>query len=70
MTTHYGERYNVEIKGRAVIITDLLGPNQGTVIKRKIAESKQIGNFAPIYVRLKGKLVSVERLLYTKEKVY
>lgn len=70
MTTHYGERYNVEIKGRTVIITDLIGPNQGNVIKRKIAESKQIGNFAPIYVRLKGKLVSVERLLYTKEKVY
>ena len=70
MTTHYGERYNVEVKGNTVTITDLLGPNQGTVIKRKIAKTMQVGNFAPIYVRLKGKLVSVERLLYTKERVY
>ena len=70
MTTHYGTRYNVEIKGRTVIITDLKGPGQGTIIKRKIASSKQVGNFAPIYVRLKKKMVSVEKLLYTEEKVY
>jgi len=67
MTTDYGERYNIEIKGRTVHITDI---TNGTLVKRKIAKTMQVGNFSPIYVRLKGKLVSVEKLLYTKEKVY
>ena len=65
--THSGDRYDIEIKGRTVTVTD---KSQGVSFKRKIASSKQIGNFAPIYIRLKGKMVSVERLLYTKEKVY
>jgi len=65
--THSGERYDIELKGRTVIITD---KTQGVSFKRKIAWSKQIGNFAPIYIRLKGKMVNIERLLYMKEKVY
>ena len=67
MTIHYGERYNVRINGNNVTITD---PDQGTIIKRKVVGGKMIGNYAPLYVRLKGKTVSLERLLYTKEKVY
>ncbi|MFA5715543.1 MAG: hypothetical protein WC998_07375 [Candidatus Paceibacterota bacterium] len=67
MTLYTGDRYDVEIKGRTVIITDKA---QGVSFKRKIASSKMMGNFAPIYIRLKGKLVNVERLLYMKEKVY
>lgn len=65
--THIGDRYDIEIKGRTVTVTD---KSQGVSFKRKIASSKPIGNFAPIYIRLKGKMVNVERLLYTKEKVY
>ena len=65
MTTHYGVRYNIFVTGKTMKIVDLFRDKE---MKRKIV--KQSGDEYTAMVRMSGGLVSLQRLINTRDKVY
>jgi len=64
---HRGERYDVcfgSTHGSRVAV--FIKDNQDGQVYRRSGTSRQIGNYAPVFVRWKGRLINVEKLLHTR----